>query len=281
MQIFDVIFAAAAGAVWGSFCNMLIHRIPRGESISGRSRCPSCAAQLTTIDLIPLLSYIGLSGRCRHCSVRISPRYFLVELATVALFIGTYLHVSPDPVAGLIYVAYGTSAILIAAIDFDHTIIPNVVVLPSLGVAALSAALRLDPYGPSPTQAIAGAVMGAGLFLLLLLATRGAGMGMGDVKLGAFMGTALGPLPLVPAILLGSISALVFAGVVMLLFRRELGSIDGVKIDLESEEPEITQRILGMTIINGRPAVPFGPFLSLGFLLTLFWGEQILDWWLG
>ncbi len=281
MQTYYITFFAAAGAVWGSFCNMLIHRIPAGKPLSGRSRCPDCGSQLSAADLIPLLSYIVLLGRCRHCRGKVAPRYFAVEAAMVVLFVATYLHLGLDLAAVAVYLAYGTCCVLVAFIDFRHTIIPNVVVLPALGVAALSAALQLDPFGPAPTRAALGAVLGAGLFFVLLLATRGAGMGMGDVKLGAFMGTALGPLPLVPAILIGSVAALLFSGAVMLLFNRDLRRIEGVRIDLDSEEPEITQRILGMTIINGRPAVPFGPFLSFGFLLVLFWGDEILSWWLG
>jgi len=280
MHIQIKIVALALGAVWGSFCNMLISRIPSRQSISGRSRCPECENTLRVFDLIPILSYIILRGKCRHCGQKISSRYLMVEILMSVLFLLSYIQTGPRPVHFLIYISYCTAAILVAFIDFEKTIIPNIVLLPAALIALCSSAFTLHPQAPHLTVAMIGGILGGAVFLLLAIVTGGAGMGMGDVKLVAFMGLTLGPLPLIPAVLLGSLSALLFAAVVMLYFRKHLQSIKSVEINLDTEEPEITQRVLGMTIINGRPAVPFGPFLSLGFLLVLFWGTKIISWWL-
>ncbi len=279
MHYFWTAFFALLGAIWGSFCNVLISRIPASENISGRSRCPHCRQTLSALDLVPVLSYLLLRARCRHCGAPISARYPLVELACALLFVASYNHVGLSPAPLALHLIYVTVAVVIAVVDFEHTIIPNRMVLAGV-LAALGASLL--GAGPDILSALTGALIGGGTFMGLYLITRGGGIGMGDVKLLLFMGLALGPLQLLPAVLAGAITALLFSGAIMLRFRGELESLENVSINMkQDEEPEITGRVWGMMIINGKPAVPFGPFLTLGFLMSLFWGDLILDLWLG
>ncbi|MFO8060815.1 MAG: prepilin peptidase [Bacillota bacterium] len=279
MHYFWITFFGLMGAIWGSFCNVLISRIPASENISGRSHCPHCHHTLSASDLVPVLSYFLLGGRCRYCAAPISARYPLVEMSCSLLFILSYRTAGLNPAQLILLLLYVTVAVVIAVVDFEHTIIPNRMVL--VGILGVAGGLILG-LGPEPVSALIGALIGGGTFMILYLVTRGGGIGMGDVKLVLLMGLALGPLKLLPAVLAGAIAALIFAGAIMLRFKRELASLENVSIDMEQEEePEISGRVWGMMIINGRPAVPFGPFLALGFLTSLFWGEQILDLWLG
>lgn len=282
VQSLGVAFGFLFGLIWGNFFNFLIWRLPREESTGGRSRCTSCGHTLAPQDLVPLFSYILLRGRCRYCGAGISARYPLVEGLTGVLSALTFLRVGPAPAALGIHLFYVAAMVVIFFTDLDRAIIPNVLVVPGLVVAALAAVLRLDPYGPGLWMALAGGLAGGGAFLGLFLATRGTGMGMGDVKLAAMMGLALGPLKLLVAVMIGSVSALALAGLVLLRFRSRLAEIQSVAVSLDQdEEPDITERVLGVMVINGKPAVPFGAFLAVGFVVVLFYGDTIMRAWLG
>ncbi len=276
---FWIAFFGLVGIIWGSFCNVLIARIPASENISGRSRCPHCRHTLGIVDLVPVFSYLLLGGQCRYCKGPISFRYPLVEIACGFLFMLAFSRTGLAPIPLALYLVYVTVAVVIAVIDFEHTIIPNQMVLLGILAAGLGSVLGV---GPEILSGITGALIGGGTFMILYLITRGGGIGMGDVKLLFFMGLALGPLKLLPAVLAGAVTALLFSAAIMLRFRGEMESLENVSISMDQdEEPEITARVWGMMIINGKPAVPFGPFLALGFLIALFWGEPILDLWLG
>ncbi len=264
-------YAAVFGLVWGSFCNVLISRIPQSDSLTGRSRCPSCGHQLTAADLIPVLSWIMLGGRCRYCNVRISPRYLLVELLSAATCILLVWTVGINPAVLFLYGFYLTCALVIAFIDFRHMIIPNVVVLPAAAVSLIALLFRLDPAGPTPIRGLAGAAAGTGVFLLLYILTRGAGMGMGDVKWAGFMGLTLGPVQLVPAVLVGSLTALLFAAV----------ALAARSMTASSDADQSEQRFWGLAFFDGKPAIPFGTFLALGFGVMLLFGEAVTALWLG
>lgn len=282
MEWFNLLVMALFGLAFGSFLNVLVARLPTGNSITGRSRCSACSETLRFMDLIPLLSYFGLKGRCRYCKSPISPRYPAIEALTSLLFVLVYLVVGPSPAQLALYLVYVMAAMVVFWVDFDHTIIPDQIVLPGAALALLAALLGLDPGGPGILMSLLGGVLGSGSFLALFFLTRGGGMGMGDVKLMLFMGLALGPLGLLLSLLVGSFSALGFAGLVMLARRGALSQLESVEIHLDQEEePEIRERVWGMMIINGKPALPFGPFLSLGFVVSLLWGNLMLDWWLG
>jgi leader peptidase (prepilin peptidase)/N-methyltransferase len=218
----ETAFAGVFGAIFGSFLNVVVHRLPRHESVvTPASHCPKCGTPVKPYDNIPILSWLALRGHCRGCGERISARYPLVEALTAALCIGAVL--THSSAAGI---ALSVTLILLvvpaALIDLEHRIIPNKIT--GLGtVLALAIGLALDPAG-EPERLIAGA--SAGGFLLLAALAYPAGMGMGDVKLAGMMGLFLGivviarkgaqagrktAIPFGPFLALGALLA-VFAG---------------------------------------------------------------------
>jgi leader peptidase (prepilin peptidase)/N-methyltransferase len=238
-------FAGVLGAIFGSFLNVVAYRMPRHESlVAPASRCPACAAPVKPYDNVPILSWLLLRGHCRSCAAGISPRYPLVETATAALCVGAVL--AHDSAIGI-----ATSVVLIllvvpiALIDLEHRIIPNK--LTALGaVLALVVGVALDPSG-EPERLIAGAA--AGGFLLLAALAYPGGMGMGDVKLAAVLGLLLGRA-VAPAILI----ALVCGVTVGMFVIARKGPREGRKT-----------------------AVPFGPFLAIGALVSVFAGQAMVD----
>jgi leader peptidase (prepilin peptidase)/N-methyltransferase len=241
----DVALAAIAfapGLALGSFLNVVAARVPLKRSIvRPASACMSCGAELAARDNVPLLSYALLRGRCRHCSARIPARYPAVELTTALLIAACALAFGLTLEAAL---AAFFCAVLVAisAVDLEHRIVPNRIVLPATAVL-LPAHTLLDP---SPAWALGA--LGASLFLFLAVLAYPAGMGMGDVKLALFMGAMLGKTVAV-ALMLGMVAALVPS--LFLLARH------GTKA-----------RKMG---------IPFAPFLALGSLVALFAGERLLD----
>lgn len=236
--------AALLGAALGSFFNVVIWRLPRGESVvSPRSSCPSCGTQIRSFDNVPIVSWLVLHGRCRSCATHISSRYPLVELGTAVLLAGVVVVKGADPGVWL-GLAFAALLVPVIFIDLDHRIIPNRLML--IGAVAAPALVLIADPGALTEHLLAGAIAG-GLFLVAALAYPG-GMGMGDVKLaavmGLFLGRAVGPALFV-ALLAGS---LVGAAIIA---RR--GVADGRKT-----------------------AVPFGPFLALGGLVGLFVGEALV-----
>jgi leader peptidase (prepilin peptidase)/N-methyltransferase len=241
-------FGFIGGAVTGSFLSVVAHRVPRGESIVGpRSRCASCGGQIAAYDNIPIVSWLLLRGRCRHCGKRISVRYPLIEVATGLLFAVTALVLRHEPaqlVLGLVFVA---TLAAITLTDLELRLIPNKILLVS-ALAGVALAAGLDPSS-LPERAIAAAAAGGLLFAVALAYPRG--MGMGDVKLAAVMGLYLGR-SVAPALLIG------FAA----------GSIFGLAL------------IARHGAAARKQAVPFGPFLALGGVIALLVGDQIVDWYL-
>ena len=239
-------FALAALAFWpgmaiGSFLNVVAGRMPQRMSlIRGRSMCPSCGHEIAWYDNVPLLSWAVLRGRCRSCRTRIPVLYPAIELVTALLVVGCVLAfgLTADAV-----VAAGFCCVLVAvsAIDLEHRIIPNRIVVPAAAVAlVVQTALH-----PSPEWAVAA--LAASGFLFAAALAYPAGMGMGDVKLALLMGAVLGRTVSV-ALMVGMLSALVPS--FYLLAR------------------------------HGRAArkmgIPFGPFLALGSVVALFWGDALL-----
>jgi leader peptidase (prepilin peptidase)/N-methyltransferase len=243
-----VAIAAVAGLLAGSFFNVVIARLPRHESLMRpRSRCPHCGHPVRPYDNVPVVSWLILRGRCRDCGEPISARYPLVELLTAALFAAVVIDTGANE---HVWLGLALVAVLVpvAFIDLDHRIIPNAIVLPGAVVAvAIVAATEPSKLGE---HLIAG-VAAAGFLLVAVLAYP-RGMGMGDVKLagvlGLYLGRSVGPAMLV-ALLSGTI-----VGVVIIARK---GAAEGRKT-----------------------AVPFGPFLALGGLVGLFFGPDIVDWYL-
>jgi leader peptidase (prepilin peptidase)/N-methyltransferase len=246
MEAAAVIAAGIAGLLIGSFLNVVAHRLPRGESlVSPGSRCPGCGAPVRPYDNVPVLSWLGLRGRCRACGERISWRYPAVELATGALYAAVVA--ARDDAAGIaLGLILVTALVPIVLIDLERRLIPNVITAPA-AVAALVAGLALDLDGV-PEQLIAGA--GAGGFFLLAALAYPRGMGMGDVKLAGVLGLCLGRA-VAPALMIALLSGVLVGGVVI----ARLG-----------------------TRVGRKTAVPFGPFLALGGLVALFAGDAVVDW---
>jgi len=186
------------GALVGSFLNVCILRIPKGESIvSPPSHCPACKSSIPFYDNIPLISYLILRARCRYCGAKISFRYFVVELLMAALAVALLLRVG----LGLGYFAYFVfvaSLIVITFIDLDERIVPDVISLPGIGLGLLLSIvnwlLPMDPLSvlPSPVSSLIGVLLGGGSLLGVAWAyqlfTGREGMGGGDVKLLAMVG---------------------------------------------------------------------------------------------
>jgi leader peptidase (prepilin peptidase)/N-methyltransferase len=272
------LFVAAAcvlGLVVGSFLNVVIHRLPRGESlVSPGSRCPGCAAPIAPWDNVPVLAWLWLRGRCRRCGARIAARYPLVELATGLVFAAIALRHGATAMT-LVWLAFAAALIAAAVIDFDHRIIPDEISLGGLAAALVAVPIAQWADGsaallPALRSASIGALLGAGTlwsvgFLHARVATAlgrrfehwpepggepprpGSldywvwfpGVGFGDVKLLAMIGAVLGPLGALETVLAAS-----FAGLVL-----------GV----------------GWALVTRRWDAPFGfaPALALGALLVV------------
>jgi len=241
-----IVFAAVTGLVVGSFLNVVVWRLPRGESLSRPgSHCPSCAHAVRPYDNVPVLSWLLLRGRCRDCAHPISPRYPLLEAATAALWVAVVAVKWDDAAAIALGIVLVTLMVAVVPIDLEHRLILNKLTYPAAALAPVIG-LLLDP-GFVPEQLIAG--VAAGGFFLLAALVHPAGMGLGDVKLAAVMGLYLGRA-VAPALFVALIAGVVVGGVVMARLGRERGR---------------------------KVQVPFGPFLALGSVLALFVGEDLVD----
>jgi leader peptidase (prepilin peptidase)/N-methyltransferase len=243
------ILAVPAGLILGSFATVVAHRVPRGESfVAGRSRCPHCGVTIAGYDNIPVVSWLLLRGHCRACRERISARYPLTELAMAALFVATVLTVGTGDWGELaLAIAFCALLVVVTLTDLERRVIPNMVLLTGAAFA-IAVAAASDP-GSLPTRAIAAAAAGGALFLVALAYPRG--MGMGDVKLAAVMGLYLGR-SVAPALLIG-FAAGALVGLVLIARRGASAR---------------------------KQAVPFGPFMALGGIVALWFGTDMVDWYL-
>jgi len=240
------IFAFLFGLIIGSFLNVVIYRLPRGESLaSPPSHCPGCGKPVRPWDNIPVLSWLILRGRCRSCGEPISRRYPLVELLTGLLYLAVVLAKWDDAADIALGIGLVTLLVPMTFIDFDTRKIPNVLLAP-FAVLALVLGLALD-IDFVPEQLIAAAA-GFAFFLVAALAYP-AGMGMGDVKLVGVLGLYLGRA-VAPAVFIGLIAGVVVGAIIIARVGREAGR---------------------------KTAVPFGPFLALGAVAALFMGEDAVD----
>ncbi len=267
MEVVWIVLFALLGMVVASFLNVCIDRLPAGESLLfPASRCASCHRRLAIKDLIPVFSYLWLRGRCRYCQAPITKRILWVEIGTGILF--AYLYWYYGLSAELAVTAfYFCLFIILMVIDLEHGLILNKVVYPSMAVALVisvflppskvvypsgTVALLINTFLPQPgiVQAAIGGGIGLGLFLLIVLISRG-GMGWGDVKMAALIGIVTGYLVSVALLL-----AVIFGGLVAVI-------------------------LLLLKIKRRKEGIPFAPFLSLGAMVTLLFGGNILNWYLG
>lgn len=241
------------GALIGSFLNVCIYRLPRAESIAWPgSHCTACSQPIAWYDNIPLISYALLVGRCRRCSVSISFRYPLVEALNSLGYMGLLGFFGPSW-STCVYAVLFSALLVVAGTDLSHKIIPNAVTFPGICVGLISAATIL-PLGL--LNAVIGLLVGGGILWILAWASPylfgKEGMGGGDIKLLAMIGAFLGWKPAVMTIMVGSF----------------LGSLIGVTL-------------IAVRVIKRDDYIPFGPFLVCGALVSLFFGQSILEWYQG
>lgn len=237
------------GLIIGSFLNVCIYRIPRSESIAWPgSHCPICGHALKWYDNIPLVSYIVLKGRCRYCKTNISKQYPLVESLNAFVYIIMYLNFG----FGLDFIIYSLmSSVLVAIvfIDLKEMIIPDSLVLCVLVLSIIHKAINYFLYGISPNLvgSILGLLVAGGLFLAIVIISRG-GMGGGDVTLIGALGFVLG----VKYILLNVFLSFIIGAIISMV-------------------------LLAAKIKTRKDPIPFGPFIVLGFFLTVLRGQDIIN----
>lgn len=255
------LFFLILGLFIGSFLNVLADRLPNGKNpLVGRSECDHCKKTLKWLDLIPVFSFLSTKGKCRYCHHKLSFYYPIVELLTGILFMLTYLFFSSN-ILNLIFSLFIVSVMIVVFFsDLKYGIIPDVVIFPAMLVSLIFLFFYKKPligeyllipfsthgYPPSfPFYLISGA-MCLLLFLFLFIATKGRAMGFGDVKFAFLLGLVLGPLP---TIIMLYVAFLTGAGVGLIL---------------------ILWKKKGM-----KHAIPFGPFLVGGFLISYFLATSI------
>ena len=244
---------ALFGALIGSFLNVCIYRLPRRESIVWPgSHCPVCAKPIAWYDNVPLIGYLVLQGRCRTCAVHIPLQYPAVELLNALGYVAMVWFFGPTAEAA-VYAVLFSALLVVAGTDLTHKIIPNAVTFPGIVLGLISAATVL-PTGLM--NGVIGLLVGGGILWLLAWASPylfgKEGMGGGDIKLLAMIGAFLGWKPALMTIMIGSLT----------------GSVVGVSL-------------LAAHVIKREEYLPFGPFLVLGAVVSLFFGASILDWYQG
>jgi len=241
------------GLIVGSFSNVCIYRIPRNESIIyPASHCPKCRSKIKPVDNIPLLSFILLKGRCRNCKSKISIQYPIVEFLTGLIYLIIYL-IYGLSIQSLIYIILSSVLIIIAFIDLNEQIVPDIISLPGIVIGFITS--FFVPYISFINSAL-GVFVGGGIILIIGLAGsvifKKEAMGGGDVKLAAMIGAFLGWRYIIISLFLGFF----------------LGALAGIFLILSK-------------IKSREDVVPFGPFIALGSIITLLWGERIISWYMG
>jgi leader peptidase (prepilin peptidase)/N-methyltransferase len=251
----EILLVFIFGLVIGSFLNCAIYRIYKEESfVSGHSYCPHCKHDLGARDLVPLFSFAFLKGRCRYCKAPISWQYPLVELATGLLFVFSYLVFSPDYLATIFWWIIFSLFIVIFVFDYKYCLIPDEATYSAIVLSSLWIAFSYFSGAVSEMQVLSSflAALGSALFFFLLwFFSKGRAMGFGDVKLAFLLGLLMG----FPKAIVG----------IFLSFL--LGAIIGLIL-------------IGMRKKGMKSEIPFGPFLIAGTLIAVFYGEQIINWYL-
>ena len=249
------ILAAFFGAIVGSFINVCIFRLPKEESIVfPGSHCPSCQKPIAAWDNIPILSFFILRGRCRHCSSRISWQYPLVEFLTACFFVLFYSCFG-FTVKGGLYLLLALALLTETFIDLRHQIIPDVITLPGIVIGLVASAVFPGLHGENLwwaglLRSLIGMLIGGGFFyvmgMIAEMILKKEAIGGGDIKLLAMIGALLG-----------------WSGVVWTIFVSSLvGSAVGIYMKMKS----------------GEERIPYGPFIALGALFYLFFGQRVILW---
>lgn len=252
MDLIITLTVFAFGACIGSFLNVCIYRLPLKISVvTPPSSCPGCKEPIKFYDNVPIISYLILRGKCRKCGIAISAKYPAIEFLTGMMAVATWVYFDMTGSA-IVYFIFISSLIVTTFIDIKYKIIPNAVTLPGIPIALIAASFILPEM--TPLKGIIGILAGGGslysVALIYSLLTGKEGMGGGDIKLLAMIGALTGIKGVILTVLLSSISGTV-AGIGTMIFQR--------KKDL-------------------KLAIPFGPFLSLGAIIYIFFGDQLINW---
>jgi leader peptidase (prepilin peptidase)/N-methyltransferase len=245
--------AVLVGAVIGSFLNVCIYRLPRGESIAWPvSHCPTCSTPIAPYDNVPVFSYLLLRGRCRACRAPISVRYPLIELANALGYALILWRFGPTWPA-LVYAMLFSVLLVVTGIDLSHQIIPNVITLPGI-VIGFVCAVTILPVGA--INSLLGILVGGGILLGLAWISPYVfgkeGMGLGDVKLVAMVGAFLGWRQALLTIMVGAV----------------VGSVVGLTL-------------IALKVMRREHYIPFGPFLALGAVVAMLFYREVLEWYFG
>ena len=244
------------GLVIGSFLNVVIFRVPERRSLARPgSHCPRCGTAIRPYDNIPVVSWMVLRGRCRACSMRISPRYPLVEALTAALFVAAAWRFGwrAELVAYCVFFAF---LVALSGIDLDHHLLPSRIIYPGAGAGLVLLAIASGAdhdWRRYEDAVIGGALALAALFFIHVAVPRG--MGFGDVRLAGLIGLNLGWLGL------AHVAVGLFAGFF-------LGAVGGVGL-------------MALGVASRKSRIPFGPFLAAGAVVGVLWGTTLVHWWLG
>jgi leader peptidase (prepilin peptidase)/N-methyltransferase len=250
--ILEYILFFVLGATFGSFGNVIIYRLPKNESVvRPRSRCQKCAKPVAWYDNIPLISWLILRGKCRHCQAPFSFRYFVVELVMALCFVLTFHFVGWEWLL-LEYLIFVFGLVVCSFIDLDHMILPDVFTLSGIVIGILGAALNPER---SFWESLAGVIMGGGFLwmtaYLYFLFTKNEGMGGGDIKLVAWIGAVLGWQAIPFVIIISALSGTVIG---LVMSRKQKKGLKAV--------------------------IPYGPFLALGALFYIFGLQTLSQWYL-
>lgn len=266
------LWVGVVGACVGSFLNVVIARVPAGQSVvRPGSRCPRCEKPIRWYDNVPVVSWLVLRARCRDCGLPISPRYPIVELLGAAAALGALWH-RGFGLQALAEFAFSAFLLAMAAIDLDTWQLPHVLTKPLLGLALLCGLAGLSA-APSFGAAVIGAAVGGGFFLAVALVgkwiARREAMGEGDIWLLAGLGAWLGVQGLLPLILLASTQGALVGVALMLVGKAQTGErpVDAAPPGDDEDD-----------WVPPRNAVPFGPFLALGALEWLYLAAPLARW---
>jgi len=243
------------GSAVGSFLNVVIDRVAKGESVVfGRSYCDHCHATLSSVDLIPIVSFVGLGGRCRYCKKKISRQYPLVEALTGILFVLTFYYSLVWQSFSLVNLVYYLfilcTLIVVFVIDLKFSLIPTTFVFAASLLALLRNYFYLNSY-----DFVIGVVSAFGIaasFLAVVFVTRGRGMGTGDIPLVFLLALFLGWPNNLAAVFLAFVAGAVVSLALLFAGKKKFGQ-----------------------------TIPFGPFLIAGAVAVFFWGERLISWYLG
>ena len=246
------VFIFIIGTIIGSFLNVCIYRIPRKESIIfPSSHCPNCSTPLKWYELVPVFSFLVQGGKCRYCREKISLQYPLIELLNGFLYILAYQNFGLS-IDLIFYCSIISILVIISVIDYYTQTIPDSLVLVLLIISIIHKITLYLLYGTSPQilNSSLGLLISGGLFLLVAIISKG-GMGGGDIKLIAVLGFILG-----------------FRRIFLNIF---ISFVIGAIISIF---------LLAFKVKNRKDPIPFGPFLCIAFVITLFWGNELINWYL-